>query len=224
MTLVLAHRGDHRHHPENTIAAFEAARACGADGVELDARRTADGLLVVHHDDAIAGASPIDATPAADLPSGVPTLASVLDACAGLLVNVEIKRAPHEPDGSGSTGALVARLLDERRGEDQVVVSSFAPDALASVAAHAPWVERAWLVPASAASLDLVGIAVAAGYLGLHPHYEQVDSAFVERAHGAGLALRVWTVNDASRGRALADLGVDALITDDVPAVRAALG
>src|SRR5450759_1398239 len=47
--LVIAHRGASRDAPENTPAAFEAAIALGADAVELDVRRTADGVLVVHH-------------------------------------------------------------------------------------------------------------------------------------------------------------------------------
>ena len=48
--LVLGHRGASAVAPENTVAAFAKARELGADGVELDVRRTADGVLVVHHD------------------------------------------------------------------------------------------------------------------------------------------------------------------------------
>ena len=50
MTLVLAHRGANRYAPENTLAAFARAVELGADGVELDVHRTADGALVVRHD------------------------------------------------------------------------------------------------------------------------------------------------------------------------------
>ena len=49
LPLVIAHRGASRDAPANTPAAFEAAIAVGADAVELDVRRTADGVLVVHH-------------------------------------------------------------------------------------------------------------------------------------------------------------------------------
>ena len=49
--LVVAHRGASAAHPPgNTVAAFAAAVALGADWVELDVRLTADGALVVHHD------------------------------------------------------------------------------------------------------------------------------------------------------------------------------
>jgi glycerophosphoryl diester phosphodiesterase len=50
MIKIIAHRGDTSKYPENTIEAFLAAEAAGADGIELDVRETADGVLVVHHD------------------------------------------------------------------------------------------------------------------------------------------------------------------------------
>ena len=53
--LVLAHRGASRAAAENTPEAFRLALALGADGVELDVRRAADGALVVHHDPVLNG-------------------------------------------------------------------------------------------------------------------------------------------------------------------------
>ncbi len=47
---VIAHRGEHRAHPENTLPAFQAAIDAGADFIELDVRTTADGRLVLMHD------------------------------------------------------------------------------------------------------------------------------------------------------------------------------
>ena len=52
---MLGHRGASAVAPENTVAAFARARELGADGVELDVRRSADGVLIVHHDPEIAG-------------------------------------------------------------------------------------------------------------------------------------------------------------------------
>src|SRR5690242_17262551 len=49
---IIAHRGASREAPENTLAAFARALALGADGIELDVHRTADGGVVVHHDPA----------------------------------------------------------------------------------------------------------------------------------------------------------------------------
>ena len=51
MTLVIAHRGASAYAPENTMPAFELAVRQGADMLELDVQRTADGVLVVFHDD-----------------------------------------------------------------------------------------------------------------------------------------------------------------------------
>src|SRR5215218_2180875 len=51
MTLVIAHRGASAYAPENTLAAFELAARQQADMIELDVQRTADGALVIFHDD-----------------------------------------------------------------------------------------------------------------------------------------------------------------------------
>jgi glycerophosphoryl diester phosphodiesterase len=48
--VAISHRGEHLHHPENTIAAFQAAVDAGADFFELDVRTTSDGKLVLMHD------------------------------------------------------------------------------------------------------------------------------------------------------------------------------
>lgn len=48
--MVIAHRGEHLHHPENTMAAFQAAIDVGADYFELDVRTTSDGKFVIMHD------------------------------------------------------------------------------------------------------------------------------------------------------------------------------
>ena len=48
--MVISHRGEHLHHPENTMAAFQAAIDAGADYFELDVRTTSDGKFVIMHD------------------------------------------------------------------------------------------------------------------------------------------------------------------------------
>src|SRR5271155_5597270 len=98
MLSVYAHRGLHDKERENTVGAFTAAVALGVDGVELDVRRTGDGVLVVHHDPTI-GRLGIAEALQRDLPTYVPTLDEAMKACEGVLVNVEIKneRGRHEP-------------------------------------------------------------------------------------------------------------------------------
>ena len=69
--LVLGHRGAPRAARENTVEAFRRAVELGADGVELDVRRTADDVLVVHHDPAVEGVGPIVGATAAELAAAV---------------------------------------------------------------------------------------------------------------------------------------------------------
>ena len=91
MTLIVAHRGSHDIHRENSVAAFRDAVTRGADGIELDLRRSRDGVGVIHHDAALADGRVIAETLAADLGADVCTLGDALDACAGAFVNIEIK-------------------------------------------------------------------------------------------------------------------------------------
>jgi glycerophosphoryl diester phosphodiesterase len=51
--VVISHRGEHLHHPENTLPAFRAAIDAGADFIEVDVRTTADGRLVLMHDGSV---------------------------------------------------------------------------------------------------------------------------------------------------------------------------
>src|SRR3954468_3922079 len=95
---ILAHRGASSSHRENTIDAFRASGPMGADWVELDVRRTADGALAVHHDAHLADGRAIVELAASDLPAHVPLLAEALAACAPMGVNVEIKNWPADID------------------------------------------------------------------------------------------------------------------------------
>src|ERR1700731_366186 len=51
--VAISHRGEHLHHPENTLPAFEEAIRVGADFIEVDVRTTSDGKLVLSHDDTV---------------------------------------------------------------------------------------------------------------------------------------------------------------------------
>jgi glycerophosphoryl diester phosphodiesterase len=108
MTLVVAHRGASSVAPENTLAAFEKAIELGADAVELDVRRGAEGGLVISH----------DPLPAPD----VPTLEQVVELCAGrIALDVELKEADLELD-----------VLHVVAGAD-VVLTSFLPEVVAEI-------------------------------------------------------------------------------------------
>ena len=223
MTLIFAHRGYTAGPRENTLEAFTEARRRGADGVELDVRRAADGTLVVHHDPAIPGLGPIADHRADELPPEVPTLRAALGACAGLLVNVEIKNDPGEPgfDPADEVAAVTAAELADHATAG-VLVSSFRAECLEVARQRAPGLRVGWLVGWLDDARAALERAAQRGYSALHPFVTQVDEALVSEAHRAGLALSVWTVNAPADLDQMCRLGVDAVITDQLEAAQEA--
>lgn len=201
---MLAHRGASARERENTVAAFALARSLGADGVELDVRRSADGRLVVHH----------DPLPAGPVPDHVPTLVEALDTCGGLLVNVEIKNAEGEPDFDPDRRLAldVVALLAQRPGRDRVLVSSFDLATIDAVRAADPSVPTAWLVVGIAE--DTLAVLVDHGHRVLHPWFGSVTEAVLAEAHRRGIELNVWTCDDPARIAELARWGIDGVCTN----------
>ena len=198
------------------MAAFEEAARLGADMVELDVRRTADGALVVHHDAALAGVGPIVELPRAELPGSVPTLAEALDACAGMQVNIEIKNSPMDPDydeGDAVAGA-VAGLVVARRQQDDVLVSSFNLASVDAVRAASSRVPTAFLTLPALDQEWAIATAAERGHAAWHPHHVSVTADLVATAHAAGLNVNTWTVDDPDTMRALAAMGVDGIVTN----------
>lgn len=208
--LVLGHRGASAGAPENTPAAFELADRMGADGIELDVRRTPDGRLLAAHDPLPESIADIDAL-------GCSTFSEVLDACGDrMLMNVEIKNW-HEDTHFDPTMAMVEPILDELRGRGtatlaRVLISSFSFRTIDACRAIAPEIATAWLCyDADEAAVTRVA---AAGHAAIHPWEPMVTDEVVHRCHAAGIALNTWTCNDADRLVELAAIGVDGVCTD----------
>jgi len=220
---VLAHRGAARLAPENTVEAFVAASALGADGVELDVHRTADGALVVHHDADARGVGVLAERSAAEIRAArpeIPTLEEALEACAGMLVNIEVKNLPGDADydpGEGLAGAVV-ELLARRGRRDDVLVSSFNLASADRVRALDGSIPTGFLTLVGMDPVDGVDIAHAHGHGAVNPDVRalagEAAAAAVARAHDLGMAVYVWTVNGEDEMRRLAAVGVDAIITD----------
>lgn len=211
-TLRLAHRGDWRHAPENTIDAFRAALAIPAcDGLELDVRLSADGVPVILHDPTLARVQgrpePVDALRAdalADL--GVPTLAAVLQSAGHrAFLDVELKVDP---------GPVAVEILAAGRGPELhgAVVSSFDRGALEGVGHRAPTWPR-WL---NTRVLDarVVAEAVALGCRGVSVDWRALDAGSIGLAREAGLEVAAWTVRRRSTFDRLARLGVVAICAE----------
>ncbi|CAN5861096.1 glycerophosphodiester phosphodiesterase [soil metagenome] len=223
MTTVVAHRGASAAFGDNTLAAFQGAADLGADAVELDVRRTADGALAVHHDAHLADGRALVEVAAAELPSHGCLLAEALAACGPLVVNVEIKNLPNEPDfdETEAVAGAVVDLVSEVAMQDRVLVSSFSLRTIDRVRELAPDLATAWLVYQVASVEETVARTLRHGHRTLHPWVEVLDRALVETAHDAGLVVNTWTVDDPFRMQELIDLGVDGIITNVPDVARA---
>lgn len=214
MPLVIAHRGASAMHPPgNTLDAFVAAHDLGADWVELDVHALADGGLVVHHDPTLPDGRALHELTSDDLPAWVPLLGASLTSCEPMGVNVEIK-----PDGPiDLRAALVAdtvELLLRSGAPDRFLVTSFEPEITALVRDLAPQLPTGHLTMEDPLAGDLLERVAAAGHRAVNPWNGRVTPAMVDLAHGFGLAVNVWTVDDPGRLLQLADMGVDAIITN----------
>jgi glycerophosphoryl diester phosphodiesterase len=203
---VLAHRGASAAERENTVAAFARAVAMGADGIELDVRRTADGQPAIHHDPDLPDGRPIASLLAADLPAHVPLLDAALDACGPLYVNIEIKEPPELAE-------VVVAEVRNRGMAGRVIVSCFELGTVDRVRRLDDGIPTAYLTYRDDA-VAAVQLCADRGHEALHPWDPCVDAELVEAAHAAGVAVNTWTVDDPARIAELAGLGVDGIVTN----------
>ncbi len=223
--MVVAHRGASADHPENTIEAFIGAKEQGADGIELDVRLSADDVLVLHHDAHLPDGRMVREVMSDELPESVPSLAEALEATNPLFTNIELKNLRSDPDYEAAEGLsiAVAGLISAFEAHDRVLVSSFDLDAVLRIRSTDPLVPLGWLVWGQADPARLIGRVEAHRLQAIHPHDLLVDASFVRRAHDVGVTVNVWTVDDTTRGLALAEMGVDAIITNTPALMKAAL-
>jgi glycerophosphoryl diester phosphodiesterase len=221
---VLGHRGASALRRENTLAAFAKARELGADGVELDVRRSADLQLVVHHDPEAEGVGLLASTAFSrvrDLRPDIPTLDEALEACAGMIVNVEIKCLPWEPDSDAGDRAVVRAVVDLLHRAEHVpvadlIVSSFDLGAVDAVHALAPELATGWLTSGQALK-PAASMAFEHGHAWLNPDRAvalRTAPGDIAEAHRSGVRVNAWTVDDPAHMTALAAAGVDAIITN----------
>lgn len=211
MTAISAHRAGEM--PE----AYEAAAATGADYVEIDVRRTADGELVAHHDDRIrdvrlARASYRELCAAAG--RTVPLLRDVLAAIAGRAkAQLDLKEA-------GCERAAVGMAV-EALGPDGVVVTSRGTGSIAAVKGEFAGVRaalslgRSWYQPGGLGDAFPFRRLRACGADWVAINHRLARLGVLERCARHGFPAMVWTVNaEAPMRRLLADPRVAVLITD----------
>ena len=211
-TLRLAHRGDWRRSPENSLAAFLAALAVpGCDGLEFDVRLSSDGIPVLSHDETLGRvqgvAARVDRLTASQLADhGVASLEEILTALPRrAFLDVELK---------GVHGRATVDVLTGGRGPglERAVVSSFEPASLEVVARLAPawprWLNAADLEPST------IDLAVRLECRGLSASWRAIEPRSAARVRAEGLDLAAWTVRRRPTYRRLERLGVVAICAE----------
>ncbi len=221
--LVLGHRGASAYAGDNTLEAFRLAVALGADGIETDIRRTADGVLVLHHEPDEAGLGvfvehSFDEVRAA-LPD-IPTIDEMLATTAEMLLNLEIKNDANQPDYDPlqRSAAAVVAWVNEHDLHDRVVVSSFDPETVIRVRVLDDRIVTGQLLDHRTDPDKALAKVAACGHQWVLPYHQRLrigGAGIINEAHDLGLAVGTWTVDRPSRIRALAENGIDAIITND---------
>jgi glycerophosphoryl diester phosphodiesterase len=229
---VIAHRGDKMHAPENTLAAFKLAAEKGADAIEFDVQLTADGQVIVIHDQAVDrttnGTGKVSGfllEDLRDLDAGawfseqfrgerLPTLEEVFETVSKrLYMNVELKNYTTPGD---SLASKVVELVKKHGVQDRMLFSSFLPHNLRKA--------RLLLPEVSCGLLTMRGMWGSWGrtfgwrgeYFALHPNIADVNSDLIDRVHAAGKHVNVWTVTTEEDMKRMIGLGVDAIFTGDL--------
>lgn len=219
---IVGHRGASAHAPENTLAAFRRALEDGAQLLECDVHLSADGHVVVMHDETI------DRTAAEDSPlrhgaigeltrteldtvvltggERIPSLAALLEMTT-VPVFIEVKVAA----AARAVGELLRGLPAGSPAATSTVIS-FHADALAEI-------RRGTDTPVSylVEQIDEQAIAVARelGAAGIGPAIDGLSLRAAQAAHEAGLAVNPWTINSLAQLDVALACGADTLTTDD---------
>ena len=222
--LVIAHRGDSAHRPENTLAAFAGALELGVGAVELDIQLTRDGHVVVIHDVDLerttSGRGDVRQLTLAEVRAvsagypdrfggtwageRVPTLAEALALLRERArAMIEIKAESVTQD---ETGGVEARAVEEIRRAgmlDTVALISFDQRAILRLRQLAPEISRGRIFGRTTAD-ELLADARASASEVVLPHKSQLNDALVARVHAAGIKLATWVVDEPEELRELA--------------------
>lgn len=220
-TRVIAHRGywTAEGSAQNSIASLEKAQALGVYGSECDVAITADGVVVVNHDDSIQGIG-IETSAYADLQAvklqngeSLPTLEAYLQTGkkkpdTRLIVEIKPHKRIVNEDRAVQT---VLFLVDQYGMADQVDYISFSMNVCKELILRAPSAPVFYLAgDVSPADLKVLGMAG----LDYHKAVFERHPQWIAEAHVLGLAVNVWTVNEPADIDKFIRAGVDFITTD----------
>jgi glycerophosphoryl diester phosphodiesterase len=231
---IFAHRGSSAYAPENTLAAFKLAVEQHADGIELDAKLSADGQVVVMHDETVDrttdGTGWISKLTLAELKrldagfkfdpayqsEKIPTLAEVFEAVGNqIFINVELKNFFSPTDDLPDR---VVSLIKKYGLERSVILSSFNPIALIRARFLLSKVPLGFLTTLGLANVTLRSRLVQFGpLLALHPSTEDVTPELIHAAHQVKCRIHAYAVKQPDLMQRLFEVGVDGIFTVDPP-------
>ena len=228
--LVIAHRGASAYSPENTMAAFRLALQQGADAIELDAKLTKDGVVVVMHDDglgrttnAVGRIRDLNLNQVEKIDAGlkfseefvgekIPMLYKVLESFGEeILINVELTNYASAWDDLPSR---VIKLIEESGLESRVLIASFNPIALLKCRRISKEIPTALLIHAKSPRIYQSLLRSLLSYDLFHPQESLIDSKLVSDELRRGRKVTAWTINNENRMKELLVLGITGIITD----------
>jgi glycerophosphoryl diester phosphodiesterase len=237
--IIFAHRGDFAHAPENTLPSFQQALQKGADGVELDAKLTSDGHVIVIHDSTVdrttdgkGRVTSLTLEAIRKLDAGrwfnekfagtkVPLLEEAFEIVGkDKMINIELTNYSSPRDG---LVVKVCELIKRHNNHSQILFSSFFSSNLKIAAQTLPEIPRGLLAMPGWVGLWARSFGFMFGdYQALHPHISNASREQMQRAHRLKRRVHVWTANTPEEINRLKEWGVDGIITDDPQtAVRA---
>lgn len=239
--IILAHRGDLAHAPENTLPSFSQAIQKGADGVELDAKLTRDGHVIVIHDSSVdrttngkGKVASFSLEEIRKLDAGawfnkkfagtqVPVLEEVFETVGkDKLINIELTNYSTPRDGLAKK---VCELINRHNNQSQVIFSSFFASNLKIVALLLPEAPRGLLAMPGLIGLWARSFGFMFGdYQALHAHISSTSREQMQRAHRLKRRVHVWTANTPAEVNQLKEWGADGIFTDDPETALRALG
>jgi len=226
MTKIMGHRGAKSECTENTMEAFKKAVELGACGIETDVHLLYDGSLVMYHDTVIKAVGQsiykFDGKTIGKTLKDAPFFEDMLKYYSetGRILNIELK------DESGffiEIGEAVVALLKKYKMEDRTIISCFNHRIIADIKKNHPEFKVGALYWASN-GIDIVSYCKKYGIDAVHPHFSDVDRDFVEKCHKNGIAVNVWTVNTTEDMNRMRDIGVDIIMTDNIPLANLVYG
>jgi len=219
--------------PDNSLEAYRLAAQHGADGIECDVRFTSDDVVVMLHDPVVAGLGALNGINFATLRQvhpEIPTLDETLRALPdpAFLLNIEIKNDPDEPgfDPTHRMGRVIASWIATHELYGRVLVSSFNRATVDEVRANDPTIPTGLLLDHNGRFPSLLPGIASDGHEWVLPHHSRLafrPSRAIEAAHGHGLSIGTWTLDQTWRIVQLSKARIDAIVTNDPGRTRDAL-